>query len=236
MKLIPKYAGRYAALSQKVAGIVMICTILTVLLVPSCTGGRKHTIVPPRPLSAVELHARLDISHFWTDRSRWIETWETEGSSTSPDPRTDEDDNPAEPPPFHGIILQAARNYDVDAALIRAIIMAESNNNPSAVSHKGARGLMQLMPATAKWLGVDDCFNPALNIDGGVRYFKQLLDRYGGDIRLALAAYNAGSRYVRQYNGVPPFRATRSYIEKVLHYHQLFMNEMAANKPDSSAV
>jgi soluble lytic murein transglycosylase-like protein len=131
-------------------------------------------------------------------------------------------------PPFHSHILRASRTYDVDAALIRAIIMAESNNNPRAVSHRGAQGLMQLMPTTAKWLGVEDAFDPALNIDGGVRYFKKLLDRFNGDIKLALAAYNAGSRYVRKYGGVPPFRATRIYIQKVLKYQQEFQKETAS--------
>lgn len=136
---------------------------------------------------------------------------------------------PAEPP-FHSHILRASRTYDVDAALIRAIIMAESSNNPRAVSHRGAQGLMQLMPTTAKWLGVEDAFDPALNIDGGVRYFKKLLDRFNGDIKLALAAYNAGSRYVRKYGGVPPFRATRMYIQKVLKYQQEFQKETASTK------
>ena len=130
--------------------------------------------------------------------------------------------------PFRTHILNAARTYKVDAALIRAIIMAESSNNPRAVSHRGARGLMQLMPTTARWLGVQDSFDPALNIDGGVRYFKRLLDRFDGNVQLALAAYNAGSRYVRKYGGVPPFRATRVYIKKVLNYHRIFKKEMAS--------
>ena len=131
------------------------------------------------------------------------------------------------PPPFHGYILQASEAYEVEPALIRAIIMVESSYNPRAVSHRGAKGLMQLMPITAKWLGVKDAFDPELNIDGGVRYLKRLLDRFDGNIKLALAAYNAGSRYVRKYGGVPPFRATRSYIEKVLQYHERYQVEMA---------
>ena len=105
--------------------------------------------------------------------------------------------------------------------------MAESSNNPRAVSHRGAQGLMQLMPTTARSLGVVDAFDPALNIDGGVRYLKQLIDRFEGDIELALAAYNAGSRYVRRYGGVPPFRATKTYIKKVLRYQQKYQVEMA---------
>jgi Transglycosylase SLT domain len=137
--------------------------------------------------------------------------------------------------PFEEHIMQAARTYQVDPALIGAIIMAESNYNPKAVSHRGAQGLMQLMPTTAKWLGIEDSFDPALNIDGGVRYFKKLLDRFDGDVRLALAAYNAGSRYVRKYGGVPPFRATRIYIKKVLHYHRLIQDQFAASGDDPTA-
>jgi hypothetical protein len=132
--------------------------------------------------------------------------------------------------PFSAHIKQAAETYSVDPALIRAIIVAESSYNPKAVSSRGARGLMQLMPATARSLGLSDSFNPASNIDAGVRYFRILMDRFDGDVYLALAAYNAGSRYVRQYNGVPPFDATRRYIKKVLHYQKKFQNEMAAGE------
>jgi hypothetical protein len=139
-----------------------------------------------------------------------------------------QDDDSEADLPFHSHIMHAAQTYQVDAALIQAIIMAESNYNPKAVSHRGAQGLMQLMPTTAKWLGVQDSFDPALNIDGGVRYFKRLLDRFDGNIKFALAAYNAGSRYVHKYGGVPPFRATRIYIKKVLNYHRIFQGQTAA--------
>ena len=112
--------------------------------------------------------------------------------------------------------------------------MVESGYNPDAVSDRGAQGLMQLMPTTAQWLGIRDAFNPAMNIDGGVRYFKSLLDRFDGDIELALAAYNAGSRYVHKYGGVPPFKATRIYIKKVLQYRDQFAEEMElVNSTDS---
>ncbi|MDB4303979.1 lytic transglycosylase domain-containing protein [Desulfosarcina sp.] len=142
----------------------------------------------------------------------------------------------SEAPPFHDFIMQASSTYKVEAALIRAIIMVESSNNPLAVSRRGAKGLMHLMPTTAKWMGVVDPFDPALNIDGGVRYLKRLLDRFEGDVQLALAAYNAGSRYVRKYNGVPPFKATRIYIKKVLKYRQEYQIEMASNDSDLTAV
>lgn len=127
--------------------------------------------------------------------------------------------------PFYGIIVQVADRYEVDPHLIRAIILAESGYNPKAKSKKGARGLMQLMPSTAKALGVQDIYDPEENIDGGVRYFRSLLDRFDGDVQLALAAYNAGSRHVRNYEGIPPFKATRHYIKKVLKFHEKFKAE-----------
>ena len=128
---------------------------------------------------------------------------------------------------FHPIILQAANRYQVDPALIKAIIMAESGYNPRAVSKMGAKGLMQLMPATARALGVEDSFNPEHNINAGVGYFKKLLGQFDGDVRLALAAYNAGTRKVRQYKGIPPFKATRYYITKVFEYYQIYKKQMA---------
>jgi soluble lytic murein transglycosylase-like protein len=128
---------------------------------------------------------------------------------------------------LHPIILQTANRYQMDPALVNAIIMAESGYNPRAVSKKGARGLMQLMPATAAALGVKDSFNPEQNLDGGVRYFKKLVNRFDGDVKLALAAYNAGSRKVRLYRGVPPFKATKHYIKKVFLYYQIYKDHMA---------
>lgn len=135
---------------------------------------------------------------------------------------------PREPIPFHGIIVQVAGRYEVDPSLIRAIIFAESGYNPRAKSKKGARGLMQLMPSTAKSLGVEDIYDPEENINGGVRYFRSLLDRFDGDVKLALAAYNAGSRHVRNYEGIPPFKATRRYIKKVLKFHEKFKMQKSA--------
>ena len=123
---------------------------------------------------------------------------------------------------YHSIIQQAGLRHGVESAMIKAIIMAESSYNPRAVSSRGAAGLMQLMPTTADSLGVKDRFDPEHNIDGGVRYFKRLLVRFGDDTRLALAAYNAGAKKVRQYNGIPPYKTTRSYIDKVFQYYQRY--------------
>ncbi|MCD4715630.1 MAG: lytic transglycosylase domain-containing protein [Desulfobacterales bacterium] len=132
---------------------------------------------------------------------------------------------------FHPIILKAANRFQVDPALVKAIIMAESGYDPRAISKVGAKGLMQLMPATAEELGVEDIFNPKHNINAGVGYFKKLLNRFDGDIKLALAAYNAGTGKVRQYQGIPPFKATRYYIKKVFEYYQIYKKQMAG-KPD----
>ncbi len=126
------------------------------------------------------------------------------------------------------IIIEAAGRHRMEPAIIKAIIMAESNFDHRAVSKRGAMGLMQLMPETAESLGVIDCFNPEQNINGGVMYFRRLLNRFDGMLDLALAAYNCGSRNVRKYGGIPPFKATRAYIRKVnkyyLHYKSLEMN------------
>ena len=131
---------------------------------------------------------------------------------------------------LHPIVIQAAGRYQVDPALVKAIIMAESGYNARAISKKGAKGMMQLMPATAQALGVEDVFNPKQNISGGVRYFKQLVNQFDGDVKLALAAYNAGSRNVRHYQGIPPFKATRYYIKKVFKYYQIYKNQTACNE------
>ena len=126
---------------------------------------------------------------------------------------------------FRPIISRAAAQYQIDPDLVRAIIFAESGYNPKAVSKKGAMGLMQLMPGTAKAMGVEDCFDPEHNIFGGVKYFKKLFVQFDGDVKLALAAYNAGSRRVREFNGVPPFKATEHYIQKVLEHYNKYKDE-----------
>ena len=117
-------------------------------------------------------------------------------------------------------VRQASTRYGVPERLVTAVIRAESGFNPRAVSPKGARGLMQLMPQTASLLGVRDSFDPAENIDGGVRHLRGLIERFGNNLPLAIAAYNAGENAVTQHRGIPPYPETQGYVQKVL----LFFN------------
>lgn len=125
-------------------------------------------------------------------------------------------------------ISRNAQKYGVDPALVRAVIHAESNFNPLARSRKGANGLMQLMPGTARDMGVSDVHNAAENIEGGVKYLAWLLKRFKGDTTLATAAYNAGPGAVEKYRGIPPFDETKTYVFRVNILHQRYKTQMAS--------
>jgi len=132
--------------------------------------------------------------------------------------RYDEKRGPIFKSKFDKLIVEAAKKFDVDAALVSAVIQAESDFNPQEVSNKGARGLMQLMPATATRYGVTNSYDPTANVYGGVRYLKWLLQTFEGNADFAVAAYNAGEGNVWKYNGVPPFRETINYINRIARH------------------
>jgi hypothetical protein len=130
-------------------------------------------------------------------------------------------------------IEEAAARHNVDPNLVRAVVKVESNFNPNAVSRKGAMGLMQLMPSTARQLNVQNPFDPAQNVDAGVRHLKQLLESYGGDIKLTLAAYNAGAGAVARSSGVPHYAETQNYVRRItnLYYGGSDFNSGASHDP-----
>ncbi len=120
---------------------------------------------------------------------------------------------------YEEVIRTIATRHSMDADLVRAVIRAESDFNSNARSHKGAMGLMQLMPETARLHNVVDAYDPVDNVEGGVRHLKMLLERYQGNVQLSLAAYNAGSGAVEKHGGVPPFAETREYVRRVLRFY-----------------
>ena len=222
---------------------LFIIAMFLIFFAPRLYGGQKHI----KPVVEKSM-ASKQVSVFKSDRAAQIQSKsdhalgktldKSTGVKTLPSLRQEHSAESQEKNPLsvhgkkteallHPIILRAANRHQIDPALIKAIIMAESSYNPKAISKKGARGLMQLMPKTAEILGVKDSFNPEQNINAGVRHFKGLMNRFKGDVKLALAAYNAGGRKVRKYQGVPPFKATQSYIKKVFEYYQYYREKMA---------
>ena len=123
---------------------------------------------------------------------------------------------------YDSFIEEASKRHGVSFPLIKALIKAESNFNPRAVSKAGALGLMQIMPKNVNALKISDPFNPLENIMGGTRYFRQMLEKYEGKLQLALAAYNAGPNMVDNYNGIPPLKETQNYVKKVMEYYSYF--------------
>jgi len=120
------------------------------------------------------------------------------------------------------MINTLGEKYSVDPALIKAVIKVESDFNPTAISHKGASGIMQLMPQTASDLDVNNIFNSKENMEGGVKYLKYLIDMFNNNLPFAIAAYNAGENAVKKYKSIPPYAETQQYVRKVLAYYEAY--------------
>jgi len=196
------------------AGLRLLALLLLAAAVPSAAWG-EYAVLRTGQRVRITGYQLIEGTYFFQLPGGWmelpaadvlaIEPEDTFGPIAAAMPRT----------PFDSFIRAAALRHRVDAELVAAVIAAESNFDPRAVSSKNARGLMQLMPATVERFGVADPFDPRQNIEAGTRYLRELLDRYPNDLSLVLAAYNAGPERVAQYGGVPPFRETRDYIARV---------------------
>ena len=181
------------------------------------TGYEKDLSLPlPLPMpAAADAHASVFVP-FGSAKPESAKSWVAKSWSTKSGSAKF-----VSTPGLNQVVNSASATYHLDPDLVNSVIHAESGFNSRAVSPKGARGLMQLMPGTANQLGVNDAFDPQANVTGGSRYLRELLERYNFDLVKALAAYNAGPQRVEQYRGVPPFRETRAYVARIVHEYNL---------------
>lgn len=201
----------------------------------SCVLSALLVAVATSP-AAAELYVwkRADGSVHFSDRPRH------EGYKKRQNEQESHEDADYESKDFDRVALNKhirylARRYSIDANLIRAMIKVESNFNPLAVSHKGAMGLMQLMPPTAKFVGVSDPYDPHENVSGGVKYLHHLIRRTGGNLVHAIAGYNAGPNAVELYGGVPPYKETQNYVRKVVQYYRAYKKQESEKREAQQA-
>ena len=188
------------------------------------TGYEKDLSLPlplPSPMpAAADAHASVFVP-FGSAKPESAKSWSATSWSTKSGSAKSGSAKSVPAPALNQVVNSASAAYHLDPDLVNSVIHAESGFNSRAVSPKGARGLMQLMPGTANQLGVNDAFDPQANVTGGSRYLRELLERYNFDLVKALAAYNAGPQRVEQYRGVPPFRETRAYVARIVHEYNL---------------
>jgi len=175
-------------------------------------------------------HPRIEAGYrlikVYSESNLWQETGRRQPRGAAVRPR---------PSSFDELIQRTAARVSLDPMLIKSVMHAESAFNPDAVSHKGASGLMQLMPATARRYGVSSVFDPRQNVMGGARYLSHLLDRFDGDLELALAGYNAGENAVDAAGGIPPYAETRHYVGKVMRLYREYRNQRCGRRGSDTA-
>src|SRR5579871_125834 len=218
-RVVSQNVGSQSAVSQGVISQNKV-TKATKLVYWSRTEGRWKPVLPPTPsiMNAAQ-QAALEVSSFVASAPKATKPL------LSPEPYSPDTDEltrgrEISQESVDSAVEAAAARHGVDANLVRAVIKVESNFNPRAVSRKGAMGLMQLMPGTAKSMNVKNAFDPRQNVDAGVRHLKSLLENYNGKLELSLAAYNSGSGAVEKHKGVPPYRETRNYVKKITDLYQ----------------
>jgi soluble lytic murein transglycosylase-like protein len=203
------------SLRAKLVGFVALVALSVTTFAAEVAVLRNGFTIRHQRREVIGANTRLYLSS--SSQSGWVDVPTAEVASYQREEVEAADASPpAKPEDIPGLVEAASDRHQVDVDFVNSVIKAESGFNPRARSPKGAQGLMQLMPATATKLGVENAYEPGVNIEGGTRYLRQLLDQYHGDAIKALAAYNAGPQRVDQYQGVPPYRETRNYVRQVI--------------------
>lgn len=194
---------------------------------PALADGNIYVYQADNGSRLITDHPRIEVGYrlirIYQQSDLWNQTMASHPAPLTPRPSI-----------YDGLIDKTARKVRIDPMLIKSVMHAESDFDPHAVSSKGARGLMQLMPGTAERYGVSHVFDPRENILAGARYLSDLLDRFNGSLRLALASYNAGENAVAQTGGVPPYNETRHYVKKVMRLYREYRNRRCRNETDDT--
>jgi soluble lytic murein transglycosylase-like protein len=212
---------------RSVGGFILLAIVSAVLVISNAEASNLVVLQSGKTMKAASYSVEGDTVRVIDEKSEiaiplsWVREIRT---IADPEPPlavpqiVAEDENPDNDFEYSDLVLSLSKKHQIDWKLVAAVMKAESNFNPHAVSPKGAQGLMQLMPATAKLYRVTDPYDPVQNIDAGVRHLKMLMNRFPGKLDLVLAAYNSGEKTVDRFKGIPPFSETRSYVKKVLHW------------------